>query len=385
MNEATEATEAAGRYIHWFYDTTLPFWRDNIPDRERGGFHELLDAAGRPSSPGGKRIVVHARLIFTFAQAYLRSGSDTYRAAARHGFDFLARHGPHPDGGWRHSLTADGGSGDDTRMFYDHAFILFAMAWYARATDGVDGSGGEALAIADRTMDFIDAEMAHPGGGFVNALGGARGACQQNPHMHLLEAALALYETTGDDRWRGLAERIYALFRSCFLVDGSLREYFNESWQPVPGAEGRITEPGHQFEWCWLLHQYARLTGDGSALTAAETLYRFACDYGVRRDGGAFDEVAADGTPLKRSRRIWPQTEAIKAHAVMAERGDPDAPARLEATLAMLWRDYLDGAAEGCWREHLDAAGKPLRDDKPGTTPYHLAMAARELERPAGA
>ena len=43
--------------------------------------------------------------------------------------------------------------------------------------------------------------------------------------------------------------------------DGALGEYFEEDWTPLRGPVGSVVEPGHQFEWAWVLGEYARLSG----------------------------------------------------------------------------------------------------------------------------
>ena len=40
-----------------------------------------------------------------------------------------------PDGGWFRAVSVDGATLDNTRDAYDHAFVLFALAWYFRATE----------------------------------------------------------------------------------------------------------------------------------------------------------------------------------------------------------------------------------------------------------
>src|SRR3546814_15848782 len=83
--------------------------------------------------------------------------------------------------------------------------------------------------------------------------------------MHLLEAFHALYEASGDARWLEHAEHIFQLFRRHFFdaAAGQLIELFDRDWREVPqeGRDGgrRLREPGHFFEWAWLLHRHAAL------------------------------------------------------------------------------------------------------------------------------
>ena len=79
---------------------------------------------------------------------------------------------------------------------------------------------------------------------------------QSNPHMHLFEAALAGCEVCSDSSlWKPLSDEIaeLALTSSSISKTGALREFFDEHWNPAAGRPGRIVEPGHQFEWAWLL------------------------------------------------------------------------------------------------------------------------------------
>ncbi len=83
---------------------------------------------------------------------------------------------------------------DRTADLYDQAFVLFALAWYARAT-----GEREPLVRARETLEWVRAHMTGPGGrGYHNTCRPRPGTAQQNPHMHLLEATLALFETTRD-------------------------------------------------------------------------------------------------------------------------------------------------------------------------------------------
>ena len=376
---------AASGLADWLFHRTLPAWRDRGVDTSAGGFHERLDPARRPVTGSGKRAMVQARQIYVFSHAAVLDRLEGAAAAANQGFEFLLRHYRHPDGGWRTRVARDGTPIDDGRDLYAHAFIIFAMAWGLRATgDQAAARQAAAREMADHTLAFLDDRLAHPAGGFHEGLDAegkvADGPRRQNPHMHLLEAVLAMYEATSDDAYLDRAAELVALARARFVVDGSLREYFADDLTPAPGDAGRIVEPGHHFEWVWLLHQFARLSGDAGVLALAGDLYGFAVTHGIyAASGGVLDQVSAQGEVLKAGRRLWPQLEALKAHAARAT-VDGAAAARIAPLAATVLRDHLQGA-DGAWREHLDALGAPLVDDLPASSLYHVMMAVVELER----
>ena len=75
--------------------------------------------------------------------------------------------------------------------------------------------------------------------------------------------ALAWTEIDGDPAWRAMADGIAELCLERFIdpASGALREFFAADWTPAPGVEGRIAEPGHHYEWAFLLDRWARLGG----------------------------------------------------------------------------------------------------------------------------
>jgi mannose-6-phosphate isomerase len=104
-----------------------------------------------------------------------------------------------------------------------------------------------------------------------------------------------------------------ALARLIDAESGALTERFTADWQPLPGLEGRLVEPGHLFEWAWLLQR----CGDAAAHTAAVRLIGIAEQHGVRA-GVAINALLSDFSVHDAKARLWPQTERLKANARLA-------------------------------------------------------------------
>jgi mannose-6-phosphate isomerase len=274
-------------------------------------------------------------------------------------------------------LSRNGSVLDSSADLYDLAFVLFALAWYARAS-----GSEEALSFADRTLDWMTTEMRHPRGGFHNTLPIEGGARQQNPHMHLLEAVLALYETSPEKRYLQVARELVAVFRERFFDagTGTLGELFNEELTACAGEAGDRVEPGHHYEWVWLLNEYSKASRENT-VPERQALYRFAEAYGVDPSTGAvLDAVRRNGRVLSSSRRLWPQTEGIKAHLTMLNESQ-DAPLRLKQCLANVLDQHFTDCPPGTWREHFDPQGRNLVDKIPSSSFYHVFMAFAELVR----
>jgi mannose-6-phosphate isomerase len=345
----------------------LPFWREHGVD-PRGVFVSRLAPGPVPLLGEPRRLLVQARQLYTFSLGSLAGGPAWMEELGSRGVDVLLRDfWDEEHGGLFLTTSPDGAPADRAKDLYTHSFVLLAMA--ARDACG----DARALPLAERTLALLEEHLADDeSGGFVEC-GDADWTPrdeprQQNPHMHLFEAALALAEQDGAGPWLPLAQRLLALFEER-IVDakrGVLRESFEAGWAVRGDDVGRVTEPGHHFEWVWLLYEYARVSGDESRLPLAERLFERGASVGVDAErGGVYDEVDVDGRVLRDSKRLWPQTEYLKALAVRGER------AELSAALAECWRRYRDPGGGG-WREHLAADGTPVSDRMNATSVYHV-------------
>ena len=233
----------------------LPLCRDRFADAALGGFHERLDRAHNPLPMGGKRLMVQCRQLYVLSHA-AALGERSGQNAAERGYAFLRRYQDRARGGWYFRATEAGEPLDPAKDLYGHAFLLFALAWLHRAFAAPD-----ALALAAQTMDTLHARMASPHGGFWdNAAADFTPnpvPQRQNPHMHLLEAMLALHAASGDPRWLAEADALTRLFLARLFdpATGTLGEYFTADWTAHPD-QGHIVEPGHHYEWVWLLRWF---------------------------------------------------------------------------------------------------------------------------------
>lgn len=359
----------------WAFRTALPFWIEAGPDRVAGGFHEQLDFAGRPAPCGFRRLRVTARQVYVFCHAAVL-GHAGGLATAGEALDLMwEKAWQGPDRGWARLLDDSNQVLDPTADLYDCAFMVFAHAWHHRAT-----GDARSLARADATLDFIEQQMGHPSGGFQNLWPAADGPRLQNPHMHLVEALLALVEATGGDRYRELALTLIDLIRTRVIdrATGTLGERFTRDWQFWPGADGAIREPGHQFEWVWILDKARQLLGV-DITSDARLLYASASRLGINQQTGlvcnAIDPV---GNRLDGGSRSWTNTERLKAEVVAGRLFGLDTAAGIEATGRVLLDRYLAAPVPGTYIDAFDAAGAPIAKAVPASILYHLFLAICE-------
>lgn len=360
----------------WMFEDALPFWSTEGIDRRHGGYVEHFTLEGAPYTEV-KRVFVICRQIYVFAHAS-RLGWHQGAELAEHGYKFLEKAWRAEDGGVARKLDAGGRVIDETPDLYVLSFALFSSAWYYRLTQDP-----AVLLRAHKTLDFIETRMSHVSGlGFLHEYP-ATGPRQQNPHMHLIEALLALAEFSGEQRFFDAAQKVAELFISHFYDAKTqiLPEFFAEDLTRLDDPQGRLTEPGHQFEWAWILGNYQRLSGHDVG-DIIKGLHRSAERHGVDpKTYATFNSVRDDGIALNKASRIWPNTERMKAAVALFELTGRSPIADLDQSGSLLLRSYLRSAAKGRWLDVLDENLNPVADKIPASSLYHLFLAFAEALR----
>ncbi|KAG0557200.1 hypothetical protein KC19_11G109800 [Ceratodon purpureus] len=368
-------------YIDWVVREALPTWATNGFDSGRGRFHERLDAQGRAIAVP-YRAMVQARQIYVFAHAAHSGCFDEGQRLAEAAMASLIRDYCQEtpcQASFAFSTDPSGGIVSDVRDAYTHAFVLFALAWVYRLN-----SDERLLTLADKTIAFVESRLTDPVyGGLFDAAPAPSRDKRQNPLMHLLEAYLFLDQVAPKRGYRARAAALVGLFKQRLFQSepGVLLEYFAEDWSGhADPAKATVFEPGHHFEWVWLLAAYSRQGGEASDRWSAR-LHNTACRHGIDSDGLIYDEVGADFVPRKRSHRIWPHTEAIKAAVTRHATGDPQALALADGMASVLIDRFLGRPFAGGWIDHIGEVGEPLVDYVPASTLYHIFLAAAEARR----
>jgi mannose-6-phosphate isomerase len=365
----TTLHEAAAWYRAWLGEAALPLWADAGVDRTHGLFHEALDVEGGPVELP-RRARAQARQVFVFATAAAEGLGEGWRGVAEAGYRRFVAVYRQPDGLFLRRAGGDGAPLDAEADVYDQAFALLAMAaLHALAPE--DAAYSEDAA---RLLGALQARRA-PEGGFRES---PPHRFQANCHMHLFESALAWEEAGGGAEWAGLADEIAGLALSRFIdpASGALREFFDDRWAAVTG-EGGLIEPGHQFEWAWLLERWGRARADRAALAAAGRLHAIGLKGVDAARQVAVNALWDDFSVRDAGARLWPQTERLKAALVLGSEAEALAAAQGLA-------QYLETPARGAWRDKLNADGSFVEEPAPGTSFYHLMVAILELTAHAG-
>lgn len=346
----------------------IPKWFSLFSDPE-GGFYERLDTSGVPLGHP-RRVLSQCRQLIVFSRAY-QEGAFQEKQALKAAFDFIVETYHVPEtGGFKFSEA------DDHYDLYAHAFVILMCAEYYRAV-----KDQRALDLADSVYTFIQQYFAHENGlGFYEALGAdltpRRKPRRQNPHMHLLEAFLAMFEVGSKDHWKGAAQDIMTLFERYFFdpKQGILREFFNDDLTPHDRDADNI-EAGHHAEWIWLLTRYQNVVGDKQMVVkrTISQLFSFVVTHSIdAKNGGIYNVQKPDGAIIDPQKRIWPVMETLRAASILYASHD-QAPQVFDVMLDCFTAHYMD-VNTGIWNEILNQEMQVISDYLPATTPYHIYL-----------
>ncbi|GAB4576528.1 MAG: mannose-6-phosphate isomerase Pmi [Roseibium sp.] len=366
----------------WLVGSALPLWATRGIDPERGACFEAISLETLQGTGSSCRARVVPRQIYSLLEGSRLGWKGPGRDLACALLDWYLDTYLTEDGFFAAEADLSGTVTDPRFDLYNQAFSLFGFAQIASAVpERKEMAARNARTLLTRLMET----HRHAEAGFLEGAPD-RLPLRSNPHMHLFEACLAWETVSGDVFWNQLADEIAELALTRFIdpVSGGLREFFNADWTPFDADEGRVMEPGHQFEWAWLLIRWGSARKDAGALVAARRLYDIGWTYGIDENRGvtfmALNDDFAVRDPLA---RLWGQTEWLKAAVALAEvSGGPERDAYLSdiADASAALRTYLDSAPDGLWRDKLDSRGRFADEPAPASSLYHIVCAIAELD-----
>ncbi len=359
----------------WLVNEAYPRWAQYGIDPQNGGFSEALGQDGLGLSHP-RRARVHPRQVYAFGQALALGWRGDAVGIVSRGMEYFTAHYQRSDGLFRSLVAVDGTVLDQRVLLYDQAFALLGLAASATALDEHDEFERRAVAL----RGVIESHFGTADGSWRSE-DGADTVRESNPHMHLLEACLAWAEIGNDAGWTAWVRRLVELAVSHFIRkdSGALGESYTPMWQPTPGLAGRIMEPGHHFEWAWLLLRCEPLYPSPLRETALRLL-AIGDQYGVYH-GVAINQLLDDFTVSDANARFWPQTERLKSSLLAATLTSEPRYWSMAHAAAASFFPYLETSVPGLWFDLQRPDGTFIDSPAPASTFYHLVGAIVALDR----
>ena len=385
-----------GELLLWLRSEALPLWETHGVDRVSGGYFESIAFSSERQAFDShgeiRRGRVVARQMFVFNAGVALGWQPRHADPLHHGCKYLFSHMLSEEGLFHTAVDARSRTPNGAFSLYEWAFYLFALAKAYRTL----ANDFPILETAAKGLELLRQGWGKTHGGFEESRPPSL-PLKSNPHMHLLEAALAWVDATEplparQGVWVRLAQELVELCLSRFLdpTSGALREFFDETWQPMADDSGKIVEPGHQFEWGWLLMQWAASPhcAEASRQSVRRTARRLV-DIGERwgvdpARGVAFNELWDDMRPKDAAAKLWPQTERVKAWCAVLQGStnaeEADAAGRNLSKAILGMQRYLQYDPPGLWQEVLRADGTFTREHTKASSFYHVVCAIETLD-----
>lgn len=377
----------------------LPFWASTAMDSDRGGVHGGISNELVVDDEVDRSAVLCARVLWSFSAAARVLADPTHLVPARQAYDYLMAHFIDPvHGGVFWTVDKDGAVRNDRKQIYAQAFVVYALAEYARASQLA-----EPLVTAGQLVELIEAHAADPvDGGYIEACARDWGRVDDmrlqswdmnapksmNSLLHVMEAYTTLAQVTGDPVTRDRLARLTTDILD-HVVDeaaGSFVLFFDMGWQPLSAT---VSFP-HNIEGSWLLVAAARAVADQALISRAEQAALAMAD-AVYRNGrdraGAilheYEPAGPDGSArIDFDSHWWAQAEGVvgflEAYHLSGE-------ARFLEAAQACW-DFIEAhhvdRVNGDWFKELDAERHPKATSPkvgPWECPYHHTRACLEM------
>lgn len=317
-------------------------------DKERGGFHWVVDAQGRLDPRLGDEKHVYGTAFAMYAASVVRAvtGDELALKLAKDAFDWLEQHAHDSrHGGYFEAIARDGAP---------------ILSWKAEAP------------VARRT----------------DRLGVYYGFKSMNSHIHLLEA---LTEFTRIDDRPIVRERLretYQIVRDRIAVEpGALNLYLTRDWRAIPGHDSF----GHDVETAYLLIEAAEALGlaaDPDTWRMPRLLVDHALDWGWDAQyGGFYDKGESfNGQAFDRKKVWWTQAEGLNALLIMHLKFK-ESTDRFGKAFWKQWsfiENHMIDPLHGGWYAETTRDGKLIGDGAKASqwkANYHTARALMNVSR----
>ncbi len=361
-------SELAGLYHKALFEDVLPFWEKHSIDWSAGGYFTCLDRKGNVFDKD-KFVWLQARQVWTFSMLYNRvEKRDAWLNIARHGADFLSRHGMDEEGNWYFALDRRGRPLVQPYNIFSDCFAAMAFSQFALS------SGNEkAREVAYRTYQNILKRVENPKGRYSKAVPGTRPLKSLALPMILanlsLELAWMLPDEALNQTIQTCVDEVMGLFldRERML----LFEHISPDGSHPDCFDGRLINPGHGIEAMWFLMDIARARNDPQLIHDAVDVILSTLDFGWDQEyGGIYYFLDSQGHPpqqLEWNQKLWwVHLEALVALAMgYALSGRAACWEWYQRLHDYAWLRFAD-PEYGEWFGYLDRRGEVLLDLKGG-------------------
>ncbi len=294
----------------------VPFWTTHAVDREEGGFIVALNRDGSVLDTD-KGMWQQGRFTWLLSTLYNTvEPKEEWLALAKHGIDFIDRHGFDDDGRMFFQVTRDGRPLRKRRYVFTEAFGAIAYAAYAKATgsDEAAQKAGELLRLVIRYNDT-------PGLIPPKVIPATREMQGIGAPMIAINLGQILRDTIDDPVSNQLIDQSIENIQRYFMKPDLkvVMETVGPNGEIIDHFDGRTLNPGHAIEAAWfILHEAKHRDHDAALIEMGTQILDWMWERGWDQEhGGILYFRDLHNLPVQEywqdMKFWWPQNEAIIA------------------------------------------------------------------------
>ncbi|WP_417370298.1 AGE family epimerase/isomerase [Gelidibacter japonicus] len=354
-------------YKNTLLNNIIPFWEENSIDSTHGGYFTCLDKTGEVYDTD-KFMWLQGRQAWTFSMLYNTvEKNENWLTLAKHGVDFIIKHGMDKDGNFYFSTTKEGKPLVQPYNIFSDCFAAMAFSQYAIAS-GDD----EIKQLAKKTYLNILKKKDNPKGIYEKSTG-ERPLKSFSLPMILSNLVLELEGVLDEEEVNKTIDFSINEVMNVFLdkESGLIYEFVRPDGSHEDSFNGRLLNPGHGIEAMWFMIDIGVRRKDNQLIEkAADTILRILEYSWDETYGGIFYFMDALGKPpqqLEWDQKLWwVHLEALVALAKAYEHtGRNELMDWYEKVHNYAWSHFSD-ADNGEWYGYLNRQGEVLLDLKGG-------------------
>ncbi|MBJ7879791.1 AGE family epimerase/isomerase [Gelidibacter salicanalis] len=354
-------------YKNTLLNDIIPFWETYSIDAEHGGYFTCLDKTGKVYDTD-KFMWLQGRQAWTFSMLYNTvEKNENWLKLAKHGIDFIIKHGMDKHGNFYFSTTREGNPLVQPYNIFSDCFAAMAFSQYAMA------SGDEEIKkLVKQTYLNILKKKDNPKGSYEKSTG-ERPLKSFSLPMILSNLVLELEGVLDEEEVNKTIDFSINEVMNVFLDNesGLVYEFVRPDGTHEDSYNGRLLNPGHGIEAMWFMIDIGVRRNNTELIDkAADTILRI-LDYSWdKEDGGIFYFMDVLGKPpqqLEWDQKLWwVHLEALVALAKAYEQtGRKELMAWYEKVHDYAWGHFSD-PENGEWYGYLNRQGEVLLDLKGG-------------------
>lgn len=354
-------------------------------DEKDGGYFNCLDRYGNVFDTD-KFMWLQAREVWTFATLYnTQEARPEWLAMAKHGADFIEKHGRDSEGNWYFSLDKSGDPLVQPYNIFSDCFACMAFAALYKADHK------ESYAeIAKTTFKRILKRRENPKGMYNKAFPGTRNLKNFALPMILSNLALEMEHLLEPEVVTGLLNDVIHEVMDVFYQpeSGLILENVNLDGSFSDSFDGRLLNPGHAIEAMWFMMDLGVRIQDQALIEKACDIALNSLSYGWDKEfGGIFYFMDIKGKPVQQlewdQKLWWVHLEALVCMAKgYALTGRVACKEWFEKLHDYTWKHFKD-ADHPEWYGYLNRQGEVLLPLKGGKWKccFHVPRALLQIHK----